>query len=89
MNKQDESGPNRHTQQLVTTARGDGMDSRREGSDASSLAAHLEDETEDEERDRRDKHDNLDADPSKPGPGEDGVRRLFAIAVREARRRDD
>lgn len=34
------------------------------------------DETADEERDRRDKHDDLDADPSKPAPGEDGVRRF-------------
>lgn len=53
------------------------MDSGRDDPDASSLAARLEgDETEDEERDRRDKHDNLDADPSKPGPGEDGIRRF-------------
>lgn len=48
------------------------MNSGGDDPDASFLAARLEeDETEDEERDRRDKHDNLDADPSKPGPGED------------------
>lgn len=44
------SGLNRHTHQLVTTAREDRMNSRREDSDASSLAAHLEeDEREDED----------------------------------------
>lgn len=71
----------RHTQQAATAAREDGMTSRQEDSDASSLAAPLEeDETEDEdgliETGETSTTDNLDADPSKASTGEDGIRRF-------------